>query len=242
MPETLRTQPAPVQSEPPDSGVARLLQGLAFMAFWIALLFVSAGTIHWLRGWICAITYGVTMLTMGFIVSRINPALIPARSKWRRHDAKLFDKIILAIYLPLSILQPAIAALDAVRFRWSPMPFWTLYPGLAIFLFCVVLIGWAMAVNPWAEASVRIQSDRGHQVVHSGPYRFVRHPMYVGLILMYLSVALILGSNWALALAGIMAVILIVRTALEDRILQRELPGYREFTAVTRWRLLPGIW
>jgi protein-S-isoprenylcysteine O-methyltransferase Ste14 len=66
--------------------------------------------------------------------------------------------------------------------------------------------------------------------------------MYVGLILMYLSVALILGSNWALAMAGIMAVILIVRTALEDRILQRELPGYREFTAVTRWRLLPGIW
>lgn len=242
MPETLQAQSVQEKSQRPDSGLARIFQGLAFMAFWIALLFVSAGTTHWLRGWICAVTYGVTMLAMGFIVSRINPALMPARAKWRRRDAKLSDRIILAIYLPLSILQPAIAALDAFRFRWSPMPFWTLYPGLAIFFICVVLIGWAMAVNPWAEASVRIQSDRGHQVVHSGPYRFVRHPMYVGMILMYLAVALMLGSNWALALAGFMAVILIVRTALEDRTLQRELPGYREFTGVTRWRLLPGIW
>lgn len=242
MPETLQAQPAQEKSQRPDSGAARLLQGLGFMAFWIALLFVSAGTIRWTRGWICAITYGITMLAMGFVVARINPALIAARAKWRRHDAKLYDKIILAIYLPLTILQPAIAALDAVRFRWSPMPFWTLYPGLAIFFFGVVLIGWAMAVNPWAEASVRIQSDRGHQVVRSGPYRFVRHPMYVGMILMYLSVASILGSNWALSIAGIMAIILIVRTALEDRTLQRELPGYSEFADVTRWRLVPGLW
>ena len=242
MPETLQAQSVQEKSQRPDSGLARIFQGLAFMAFWIALLFVSAGTTHWLRGWICAVTYGVTMLAMGFIVSRINPALMPARAKWRRRDAKLSDRIILAIYLPLTILLPAIAALDAIRYRWLPMPFWTLYPGLAIFFFCVVLIGWVMAVNPWAEASVRIQSDRGHQVVHSGPYRFVRHPMYVGMILMYLAVALMLGSNWALALAGFMAVILIVRTALEDRTLQRELPGYREFTGVTRWRLLPGIW
>lgn len=223
-------------------GISRMLSGLAFMAFWTALLFVSAGTIHWLRGWICALSWIVIMLTMGIVVWRRNPSLMAARANWRRGDTKRFDKVILPFFLPLTIVQPAVAGLDAVRFRWTSMPFWTLYLGFALFLVAIAFIASVMAVNPWAESTVRIQADRGQQVVRSGPYRIVRHPMYVGIILMYPATAIMLGSLWALAIAAVIAVIFIVRTALEDRTLQRELPGYREFAAATRWRLLPGLW
>jgi protein-S-isoprenylcysteine O-methyltransferase Ste14 len=123
------------------------------------------------------------------------------------------------------------------------MPFWTVYAGLALFVAAIFFVASPMAVNPWAEATVRIQADRGQQVVRAGPYRFVRHPMYVGVILMGFSIAMMLGSMWALALGAVIAALMVVRTALEDRTLRRELPGYEEYaTTVTRWRLLPGIW
>jgi protein-S-isoprenylcysteine O-methyltransferase Ste14 len=244
MPETLQVHPARKESKFRKYGIDRLLQGLGFGVFWVALLFVSAGTVHWLRGWICAISYVATMLTVGVVIWRLNPGLFTARAKWRSNrGTKPFDKIILPIYFPLTIAQPAVAGLDSVRFRWSSMPFWTLYAGLALFFAGIFLMASTMAVNPWAEATVRIQTDRGQQVVRTGPYRFVRHPMYVGMILMYFSIALMLGSMWALAIGALMAALLVIRTAFEDRTLRRELPGYEEFaTTVTRWRLLPGIW
>jgi protein-S-isoprenylcysteine O-methyltransferase Ste14 len=122
------------------------------------------------------------------------------------------------------------------------MPFLTVYPGVGLFIVAATLITWVLVMNPHAESSVRIQEDRGHSVVASGPYRFVRHPMYVGLILLHASMALILRSMWTLALAALIAILFLWRTALEDQTLRRELPGYEEYTTVTRYRLIPGIW
>ena len=212
------------------------------MALWIAAIFVSAGRLNWTRGWICMTAWVISMTVAGVLVRRRNPELLEARSKWRRKDTKLFDKYFLGIFVPLSFLQPAVAGLDAVRFGWSHIPFAAVYPGIALFTFAMALITWVMMVNPHAETTVRIQTDRGHTVVSSGPYRIVRHPMYVGVILMYPATALILGSLWALAIAALIAVLFIARTALEDRTLRRELPGYEEYAAVTRCRLVPGIW
>ena len=104
------------------------------------------------------------------------------------------------------------------------------------------MVTWSLAANRHAESTVRIQTDRGHQVVTGGPYRYVRHPMYVGAIPMYFAVALILGSIWAMAVAVVIAIFFVIRTALEDRTLRHELAGYEEFTARTRYRLVPGIW
>lgn len=240
MPDTISATPAP--KTPGALALRRVAQSLAFMAMWIALLFACAGSLHWTRGWICAITYLVGMLGMGSLVYLRNPDLFPARAKWRRSDTKPFDRIILAIYTPLIVVQPAVAGLDAVRFHWSSMPFWTVYSSVILFLLGMGLASWTLSVNRWAETTVRIQSERGQQVVRAGPYRFVRHPMYLGSIIMYAATAGMLGSWWALAIAAIIALLLIVRTAFEDRMLQRELPGYREFAAITRWRLVPGIW
>jgi protein-S-isoprenylcysteine O-methyltransferase Ste14 len=101
---------------------------------------------------------------------------------------------------------------------------------------------WAMASNPFLSTIVRIQDDRGHYVVTSGPYRYVRHPMYAAIFLMWPGIALELGSWWALIPAAVIVIVFVIRTALEDRMLQAELPGYVEYAQHTRYRLLPGVW
>jgi protein-S-isoprenylcysteine O-methyltransferase Ste14 len=220
----------------------RIVQVAGFTVAWIFALFGAAGRWNWTRGWIFVALYLGGMTALGLIVRRAQPDLLAARSNWRRKDTKPFDKVFLAIFLPLTMLQPAIAGLDAERFHWSTLPGWALYVGIVLFLPSMVLMAWAMAVNRHAETTVRIQTDRGHAVVTSGPYRFVRHPMYDGAILLYVASALVLGSLWALVLAGIIAAALVVRTALEDRTLRRELPGYEDFASRTRYRLVPGLW
>jgi protein-S-isoprenylcysteine O-methyltransferase Ste14 len=222
--------------------VGRAIQAAAFTAAWLGALFGGAGRFEWPRGWIYAAVYGLGMGAMALAVKRWNPELLEARARWRHNDTKRFDKVFLAIFMPLQLIQPAVAGLDAVRFGWSSLPFELVYPGVAIFALATGLAAWAMAVNRFAETTVRIQADRGHTVVESGPYRSVRHPLYAAAILMYLAAPLILGSVWALAPGGVIAVLFAGRTALEDRTLRRELAGYEEYAARTRHRLMPGLW
>lgn len=218
------------------------LQLTATTGLWFAILFGAAGTFRWTRGWIYAASYLGSMVAIAVLVLRRNPGVFEARANWRHTDTKRFDKVWLAVFFPLYFLQPGLGALDNVRFGWWPLAFAAMYPGLIILALAAVLVGWALAVNPFAESTVRIQTERGHTVVTSGPYRFVRHPMYVGAILLSLGPPLILGSMWALILGGVISILFIARTALEDRTLQRELPGYAEYAAQTRCRLLPGVW
>jgi len=219
----------------------RLLQLVVTTILTGVALFASAGTLHWLRGWIY-FGLGVAIVTVsGIVLIRTNPAVIQARGKIHR-DAKFFDKVILRIYALLLFAAPVVAGLDAVRYRWSSLPFATLYWGVALQVVTIVPALWAMMENPFAEPAVRIQKERGHEVITKGPYRFVRHPMYVGVILGAFAVPLVLGSTWAFVPAIAMAVLFVVRTALEDRTLRAELPGYEDFTKHTRYRLIPGIW
>lgn len=242
MPDTSTTESEGKTSKTAGGSVRRKAQVLMTMGLWTAAVFVSAGRLDWIRGWICMIAWVFTTTAAGLVVRRANPSLMEARANWRRKDTKRFDKIFLSVYLPLTFVQPALAGLDVVRFRWSSMPLTTVYAGLVLFSFAMGLVTWAMAVNAHAETTVRIQTDRNHKTVTSGPYRIVRHPMYAGVILLYPASALIFGSMWALALSGVMAILFVCRTALEDRALRRELPGYEEFAAVTRYRLIPGLW
>jgi protein-S-isoprenylcysteine O-methyltransferase Ste14 len=226
----------------PHRQVKALYQGSALFAWWFLFLFGSAGKLTWTRGWICTVLYLGGLFVCRAFVARLNPSLLGERQTAIRKDTKPFDKIFLRFLLTFTIAEPALAGLDAVRFQWAPMPFWTLYPGVIFFLASATWITWVLIKNPHAESSVRIQKEREHTVVSSGPYRFVRHPMYVGLILLHLSIALVLGSMWTLALAALITILFLWRTALEDRTLRRELSGYEEYTRVTRYRLMPGIW
>jgi protein-S-isoprenylcysteine O-methyltransferase Ste14 len=208
----------------------------------IGTVFLGTGTFHWSRGWICVALWTISLTAVGLLTQHCNPQLMKERARWRREDTKPFDKVFLAAYMPFVFIQPAIAGMDAVRFHWTSLPFGYVYIGSAIFLLAMVLIAWVLCTNPYAETSVRIQHDRGHTVITTGPYRFVRHPMYVGAILMYLSTPLVWGSLWALAIGGVITVLFLVRTALEDKALRRELPGYEEYASHTHYRFLPGVW
>ena len=128
------------------------------MLIWAAAIFVSAGTIHWIRGWICLATHVAGMTIVGVLVKAKNPGLLEQRANWRRKDTKPFDKIFLGAFLPLTFIQPAVAGLDAVRFGWSSMPFATVFPGWLIFAIAMSMVGWTMVVNPFAESTVPTES------------------------------------------------------------------------------------
>jgi protein-S-isoprenylcysteine O-methyltransferase Ste14 len=226
----------------PSRQIRAVFQALPLFAWWLISLFGSAGQLMWKRGWICTVLYLGGMHASRVVVAKLNPGLLEQRQTAIRKDTKPFDKVLLRVILSLTIVQPIIAGLDAVRFEWAPTPFWTVFPGIGLFAISASLITWVLAINPRADSSVRIEDDRDHMVVASGPYRFVRHPMYVGLILLHASIAMILGSTWTLGLAALIALLFLWRTALEDQTLRQELPGYEKYTTVTRYRLMPGIW
>jgi protein-S-isoprenylcysteine O-methyltransferase Ste14 len=226
---------------PKHAALKRIVTVVLGTACWGALLFAAAGRTDWLRGWIFLVLC-IGGLLAAFVVMRIaNPELIAARGT-RHADTKPFDKVLGAVCTLVMFALPALAGLDAVRYGWSHMGPLTLYAGAALFVLGSIPILGSAAVNRYLEATVRIQKERGHQVVTSGPYRFVRHPLYVGLILQYIASPLVLGSKWAFVPAGVVALLFMIRTGLEDRTLRSELAGYQQYAESTRYRLLPGIW
>lgn len=205
-----------------------------------ALLFACAGTWRFRGGWIYVMSaVALTLANAVYILPR-NPEIIVERGK--RHEGTAgFDKVVIAFYAAFYVALLVVAGLDA-RFGWSQLaPAWAIV-GFGLMALGMIPTAGAMAVNRNLEPTVRIQTDRGHTVTTTGPYRWVRHPMYVGLLLAMPGGALMLGSGWALAPAAAGLIALVVRTALEDRTLRRDLPGYEDYAAHTRWRLLPGVW
>lgn len=219
-----------------------VVQMLSAYFWFVGSLFLAAGRLDWVRGWIAVVLWIVGMSTIGLLSHHYNAGLLKERAKWRRKDTKGFDKVFLSVFVPFSLSQPAVCALDAARFHWSSMPFCSVYVGAIVFALAMVLIGWVMITNPYAETSIRIQSDRGQTVITSGPYRMVRHPMHAGSILMYLATPLLLGSVWALLMTAVITFLFIWRTANEDQTLRQELQGYEEFTTHTQYRLFPWLW
>jgi len=204
-------------------------------------LFRGAGTLHWPRGWLLLGLLGLLMALNLSMMIMINPELV--RQRWRRRkDTKRFDKVFGVIYLIANPVLFAVAGIDAVRFGWTSMPSGLAGVGAALQVLGDIPVLWSFVSNPHLETTVRIQTDRDHRVISTGPYRYVRHPMYLGLILMILGWPLILGSWLALGVAGFLVALLVVRTALEDRTLRDELPGYTRLCETTRSRLVPGLW
>ena len=178
---------------------------------------------------------------MGVWVARKHPDVVNERGKIAR-NAKSWDKVLMTIYTVMLFVLFGVAGLDAGRFGWSTMPIAVQIVGYVAFVLSMIVTFWAMATNPFLSTIVRIQDDRGHYVVTTGPYRYVRHPMYAMMFLMWPGTALLLGSWWALLPAAVIVIIFVIRTALEDRTLQAELPGYVDYTQQTRYRLVPGVW
>lgn len=218
----------------------RLIKTAIGSAVYAALAFLGAGRLDWMPGWIYAAVFIAVSVIGSLIVQLANPGLLEARAKGIRKDTKSFDKTFYRMFLPLALIYPALAGMDAVRFSWAPLPQWTAYPGAFLFIVSSLWGTWTMVVNRHAESTVRIQD--GHTVITAGPYRLVRHPMYLGTILGIPGTALMLGSAWALGPAALIAMLFVWRTAREDRALRQELTGYEDYTRITRYRLVPGMW
>ena len=212
-----------------------------FFVFNAVLLFVSAGRADWIWAWVFLGICLVSMTINGTIMLRTSPETLAERG--RPGDTEAWDKIVSGLWaLCLFFIVPLVAGLDA-RFSWTG----TMAPGWnvagALFLAAgLALAAWSMVENAFFSTAVRIQVDRGHTVCRSGPYGSVRHPGYAGFILQSVSTPVLLGSWFALVPGLAAAVLMVIRTALEDRKLQLELPGYRDFSREVRYRLLPGVW
>lgn len=229
------------------SGVIKpemIIRFAIFVLIVMGILFLSAGTLNWLWGWIyVALMIGATIISRWLMI-RANPGLAVERARsMQAEDAKSWDKVlspVVAIYGPF--LTMIVAGLD-FRFELTePLSLTIRLIAMGVIVLAYVFASWAMIINQFFSGTVRIQTDRGHHVISSGPYRVVRHPGYTGGLLAGLATPFMLGTLWALIPVGLTAVVYIIRTALEDRTLQEELDGYREYAQRVRYRLLPGIW
>jgi protein-S-isoprenylcysteine O-methyltransferase Ste14 len=224
------------------SFVLFLLRLVAAMVMLGALLFIPAGTLEWPMAWALIGVHLVYLFVLMLILLRVNPSLIHERSRLVTQDTKSWDKLLNPTLGVVLLGGWIVAGLD-YRFGWSPSMSLSLQAaGLVVVILGYVLFGWAMVVNQYFSRVVRIQEDRGHQVCSDGPYQFVRHPGYAGFIPAFLGMALALGSWVALLPMAVAAALLILRTALEDRTLHEELPGYRDYATQVPFRLLPRVW
>ena len=217
-----------------------LVRGVVNVAILAGVLFGIAGRIDWPAAWLVVLLFTAQVLS-NWLLFRHAPELF----KERMTTAANVPQWDLLIARGNRILEPiflAAAALDAGRFRWSAMPVVVQVVGAAAVVAAVGVVWWCAAANHFLSTRSRIQSERGHTVVQHGPYRFVRHPMYAARTVLIIGVALMLGSWLALVPAALIALLLVLRTSLEDRMLTAELPGYREYAKDVPARLVPGLW
>ena len=203
-----------------------------------------SGKWDWCQGWVLGVVT-IFFAVISLVLTAIkNPDLLVERSRYTSAEGiKDWDRRlvpIISIFLP--ILTYIVLGLDK-RFTWtkpfSPILVWT---GFVLIILGFIFSTWAMLENRYFSAVVRIQSDRGHQVVQSGPYRIVRHPGYAGGVISYLAIPLFMNSWWSYIPMLAACILMVLRTHLEDQTLQSELPGYAEYAQRTRYRLIPGIW
>lgn len=204
-------------------------------------LFLSSGRLDWWPAWVYLAIFVAGVAVNSVVVLRTSPGLIAERARVST-NAENWDKALGALWAILSLAALFVAGLN-VRLGWPPqIPLPLQLVSVAFVALGTALSGWALISNPFFAGTVRIQEERGHTTVSGGPYRFIRHPGYAGWILSGIALALMLGSLWALIPAGMAAIALAVRAALEDRTLQEELDGYSDYAHRVRYRLVPGIW
>lgn len=218
-----------------------IIRGVLSLVVMIAGIFGLAGRSDYWQGWVFTLTVVAGILVSAPFFGRMQQVIA---ERWSPGPGqKPWDKVFWALYLPGELAIFVVSALDAGRYRWTgaipPLVYWCAY---GVFVGSVAIVQWAKFVNQFFSTVVRLQTERGHHVVDRGPYGFVRHPGYLGGILMAISSPVVLGSYWGLVPGAAVVVLILARTYLEDCTLRRELLGYEEYTRRVRYRIFPGIW
>ena len=231
-------------NQPQKTITLRLIIQLLFVVVVMPLLpLLISRHWDWWEAWAYALIYALGFVLSRLLVARRHPDLIAERARSMDcEDAKPWDRRLAPLLAWSGVATPVVAGLDKL-FSWSPA-----FSLLVVVASLVVVVAgylwgsYALVENRYFSGVVRIQSDRGHRVVSSGPYRWMRHPGYAGALWTYLATPLLLGSMWALLPTFFTMAVLVIRTRLEDRTLKEELDGYRDYAARVRYRLLPGLW
>lgn len=205
------------------------------------IYFIASGRIDILRAWLYIGVYFAGSIITSFIFIKKVPELLNQRGKMQE-GTKTWDKIVIVTYFIFAIVvTPLIAGLD-YRFGIFPLPFNLVYIGLGLYVISDVFSIWPMLHNPFFEGTVRIQKDKGHKVIDTGPYSIIRHPGYLGMLLGSLPIPFAFGSALSFIPVIIMVLLVFIRTYYEDKTLMIELEGYKEYSQKVRYRLIPLIW
>lgn len=221
-----------------------VIRVLLYLFFVPLVLFLTSWRWDWGMAWVYSILGLALSVGSRVLMARKHPDLVAERASFRDAEGvKEWDKKLVpwvAQILPFVIL--VFAGLDK-RFGLSPeFPLWVALTALGVSIMGFAFSTWALVENRYFSSVVRIQTERGQMVCNTGPYRYIRHPGYAGGLVWYLMTPIMLSALWAYVPTVIMIVLTVLRTSLEDRTLQEELPGYREYTQQTRYRLLPRVW
>ena len=218
-----------------------VLKSLSVVILIVALVFLCAGRWGYWQGILyCALMISMFLVSAFFIAH--NPGLINERLKPGK-GVKAWDKAYLSASTHLFFITISLSALDSGRAGLSPeLPVYVYVIASVVYIAGNLIFAWAKRANNFFSSVVRIQKERGHRVCQEGPYRYVRHPGYLGSILYTAVTPLLLGSLWGLIPTGVAIVLMIIRTALEDKTLEYELEGYKEYQAKVKYRLVPLIW
>jgi protein-S-isoprenylcysteine O-methyltransferase Ste14 len=219
-----------------------LLQNLMWTVAMGALLFMPAGTLHWLAAWMFLGTIGILGVAGGLWLARHDPALLNERMRpVMQDDQPAADKKFILVFGFAALIWFLAIGLD-MRAHGVRIPREVQALGFLMLLFSSGFILWVMRENSFAAPVIKLQTERGHRVISGGPYAFVRHPMYSGTVLFFAGAPLLLGSWWGVALSPLFAVLFAFRIAIEEHAPRAGLPGYADYTARVRYRLVPGVW
>ena len=219
----------------------RIVSRLAAMAVFFAAWFWVAGRVAWPQAWAFLTVFLLFACTLTWRLARTDPDLLRERSQ-PPDKAEPWDRIVMRLYAVLLLVLMVIVALDSGRFRWSVVPPWAQSVGWVLLVTCGTVTWHVSAKNAYLSRYARIQDDRGQVVVRDGLYGHVRHPMYLGIILLVCGLPLVLGSWYSYIPSMVIVCLYVYRTHREDRMLQQGLAGYADYAQDVRHRLVPGVW
>ncbi|MDE5440649.1 isoprenylcysteine carboxylmethyltransferase family protein [Bradyrhizobium sp. CSA207] len=219
-----------------------LLQNTIFVVGMGALLFASAGTLHWPGAWAMLLASALFGPLCGWWLYRLDPALLAERLRpVIQKDQPPADKAFMAVFVLAMVAWLAAMGIDR-RYLASNVPLALQALGFLLFMASTFFTMWVFRENSFAAPVVKLQAERAQRVISTGPYAHVRHPMYSGMILFFAGLSLLLGSWWGLAMTPVFLALFAVRIRIEERTLREGLPGYNDYAARVPYRLLPGVW
>jgi protein-S-isoprenylcysteine O-methyltransferase Ste14 len=235
-------------SKPADSNeplrkviLSRIVTGTLGLALFTPAWFGIAGRLNWWQGWAFLLTFIIYVSILVWRLSKLDPALVRERNR-PADKAEAWDRVVMGIYSVILVVLLVVSALDGGRYAWSTVPWGVQMIGWMLLAMAGVMVWHVMMTNTYLSNYARLQEERGQVVIQEGAYRHIRHPMYLGIIVGFLGLPLVLSSWWSMIPSAVIAGLFVYRTYREDQMLIGGLAGYAEYTTRVRYRLLPGLW